>query len=134
MIDCSKAENYFAEKRRMTKRPKGGICKLDCRKCPLCSENNGTSENLSCTSFERRYPDKAIAIIQKWSDEHPPKTYLSELLKNYPNTRLGDDETLKDICPYELGLKDIGHCEIDDACVKCWNQPIKNNEEGEEND
>ncbi len=30
MIDCSRAENYFIEKSRMTKQQKNGICKLDC--------------------------------------------------------------------------------------------------------
>lgn len=127
MIDCSRTENYFAEKRRMTKRCKGGSCELHCCDCPLHSENNGTSENLSCTSFERRYPDKAIAIIQKWSDEHPPKTYLSELLKNYPNVLLNDDGT-PPFCPYELGLISVDNCRNDGDCVKCWNQPIEGGE------
>lgn len=128
MIDCSKAENYFAEKRRMTKRCKGGICKLHCCDCPLCSENNGTSENLSCTSFERRYPDKAIAIMQKWSDEHPQKTYLSEFLKHYPNVKLLGDGTPKCLCPHQLGLKDIDDCRKHYTCADCWNQPLKDGE------
>lgn len=123
MIDCSKTENYFAERRRMTKRRKGGICKLDCKKCPLYGTNNGTSENLSCTSFERRYPDKAIAIIQKWSDEHPQRTYLSEFLKNYPNAPLVHDGT-PEICLRKLGLTDIKTCRVG-GCVECWNQPIE---------
>lgn len=130
MIDCTKTENYLAEKQRMTKKHKlnhgGYACKLDCIDCPLSITNNGT--NVPCADFDKLYPEKAIAIVQKWSNEHPPKTYLSELLKNYPNTRLGDDGTPKDICPYEFGLKDIGHCEIDDVCVKCWNQPIEESE------
>ena len=130
MIDCSKTKNYFAERQRMTKRCTLNIgvctCELNCVDYPLSSFNNGT--NISCADFERFYPKKAIAIMQKWSDEHPPKTYLSELLKNYPNTQLSDDGTPKDICPYELGLKDIGRCEIDDACIKCWNQPVKESE------
>lgn len=123
MIDCSKTENYFAEKQRMTKRPKGGICELHCCDCPLCSKNNGTSEILSCTSFEIHYPEKAIEIVQKWSNEHPQKTYLSEFLKNYPNAPLADDGT-PEICPERLGLTGIKKPCFGD-CVKCWNQPIK---------
>lgn len=34
MIDCSKTENYFAEKKRMTKRAGNGLCKLGCSNCP----------------------------------------------------------------------------------------------------
>lgn len=103
----------------MTKRRKDGICELRCRDCPLCSENNGTSESLSCTSFEMHYPEKAVAIIQKWSDEHPPKTYLSEFLKNYPNAPLNDDGIPKVICIQELGVTMTEECNND--CVKCWN-------------
>lgn len=133
MIDCAKTENYFAEKQRMTKRCKGGICELHCCDCPLCSENNGTSENLSCTSFERRYPDKAIAIMQKWSNEHPQKTYLSELLEHFPNTPHNDDG-IPNFRPCRLGLMSKYICRSDRDCVKCWNQPIEDNKEGEEND
>lgn len=131
MIDCSKVENYFAEKRRMTRstESKFGICKIDCKKCPLCPTNNGTSEKLSCTSFEKFYPEKAISIVQRWSDEHPQKTYLSELLKIFPNTPLGDDGTLNSLCPFELGLTSIDDCRKDGNCVKCWNQPLKDGEE-----
>lgn len=124
MTDCSKTENYFAEKQRMTKRRKGGICKLDCKKCPLYGTNNGTSENLSCVSLEMRYPEKAIEIIQKWSDEHPPKTYLSEFLKNYPNAKLRADRTPQGACLYDLGLISKDDCRKKSNCVECWNQPI----------
>lgn len=129
MIDCSKTENYFAEKRRMTKRTEGGICKLKCSNCPLCSKNNGTSEDLSCTTFEMHHPEKAIEVVQKWSDEHPQKTFLTEFLKNYPNAELDCNGTPKRICPLALGLMDIDDC--DDNCIKCWNQPIPI-EDGEE--
>lgn len=124
MIDCSKTENYFAEKRRMTKRAGNGLCKLGCSNCPLCSENN--NKGLSCTGFETLYPEKAIEIVQKWSDEHPQKTYLSEFLKNYPNAELDCKETPKRICPHALGLTDIDDC--DNNCVECWNQPVEESE------
>ena len=88
MIDCSKVENYFAEKRRMTKEQQDGVCKLKCSGCPLSSFNNGSRDMVPCFAFERIYPEKAIAIIQKWSDEHPQKTYLSEFFKHYPNAEL----------------------------------------------
>lgn len=41
MIDCMKTTNYFAERRRMAKQQKDGICKLDCIDCPLSITNNG---------------------------------------------------------------------------------------------
>lgn len=124
MIDCSKAENYFAEKRRMTKRTKDGRCKIDCSNCPLCSRNN--NKKRLCTDFEILYPKEAIKIIQKWSDENPQKTLLSELLKNYPKVPLDYDGTPDSICPYDLGLTSIDTCRNDHNCVACWNQAIEN--------
>ena len=125
MIDCSKVENYFAEKRRMTKEQQDGVCKLKCSGCPLSSFNNGSSDMIPCFAFEKFYPEKAIEIVQKWSDEHPQKTYLSEFLKTYPNTLLNDAGLPKDVCLYNLGLTD---CKEDRNCVDCWNQPLKDGE------
>lgn len=139
MIDCSKTENYFVEKLRMTKRTREEGCKIKCSECPLPCQNNGTSEFTSCITFEMLYPEKAIEIVQKWSDEHPQRTYLSEFLENYPNAQL---KTVllyspgaiplgipKCICPYHLGLMSVDNCRKDHNCVKCWNQPIEEVEE-----
>lgn len=129
MIDCSKTENYLIEKLRMTKRAKSGICKIKCSNCPLCSKNNGISEYISCISFEMYHPEKAIEIVQRWSDEHPQRTYLSEFLEHYPNVQLYDTGLPKGVCPYNLGLTDIDDC--DNNCAKCWNQPIPIEEDEE---
>lgn len=122
MVDCNITANYFAEKLRMTKRAKNGLCKLGCSNCPLCSINNNKGQ--SCTAFEMLYPEKAIEVVQRWSDEHPQRTYLSEFLKNYPNAPLDDNGTPKGVCPRALGLMDIDDCD----CIKCWNQPIEGGE------
>lgn len=129
MIDCSKTENYFNEKLRMTKRHKlksgGYACKLDCTDCPLSHSNNGLG--VFCSNFETVYPEKAIEIVQRWSDAHPQRTYLSVFLEHYPNVQLYDTGLPKGVCPYNLGLTDIDDC--DNNCVKCWNQPIEDGEE-----
>lgn len=128
MIDCTKTENYLAEKQRMTKKhkPNAGeyICELDCLDCPLSHSNNGIGE--PCFGLETLYPEKVIAIVQKWSNEHPQKTYLSEFLKNYPNASLVHDGT-PEICLRKLGLTDIKTCRVG-GCVECWNQPIEDGE------
>lgn len=124
MIDCSRTENYLAEKQRMTKRTGDGVCHIKCVDCPLGTMNNGI--DVLCTDFETLYPKQAIASVQKWSDEYPQKTYLSEFLKNYPNAPLADNGT-PDVCPEKLGLTDIKKPCFGD-CVKCWNQPIEGGE------
>lgn len=131
MIDCTKTKNYFAEKARMTKKDKLGRCKLYCGECLLNNKNNGTSENLLCGAFEAIYPEKAIEIVQKWSDEHPQKTYLSEFLKNYPNAEL--NHGVPKVCLKKLGA--VSGCaktkkgDVYISCYSCWNQPIKDGEE-----
>lgn len=127
MIDCTKIKNYFAEKLKMTKRTKNGLCKIKCSNCPLCSNNNG--EGLSCPDFEMYYPEKAVKAVQRWSDERPQKTYLSELLKHFPKIELNNKGLPKWICPHELGLKDIDCDGTDNYCAECWNQPIPEGEE-----
>ncbi len=125
MIDCSKTENYFAEKLRMTKRTRGEGCKIKCSECPLSSQNNGTSECMSCITFEMYYPQRAISIVQQWSDEHQQKTFVTEFLKHYPNIQLNNHGIPKWICPFNLGLMSRNDCRKNRNCVECWNQPIE---------
>ncbi len=125
MIDCSKTENYLAEKKRMSKTTESGVCKVGCAKCPFGSRNNGVGE--CCTSFELHFPKKAIEIVQRWSNAHPQRTYLSVFLEHYPNAQLYDTGLPKGVCPYNLGLTDIDDC--DNNCVKCWNQTVEDGEE-----
>lgn len=127
MIDCSKTENYLSERLRMTKRSKNKGCDIKCSECPLSYTNNGASEFISCTTFELHYPLQAISIVQRWSDEHPKRTYLSEFLKNYPNAPLEDDGT-PEICLSSLGLTNYNGCRNGITCSECWNQPVEDGE------
>ena len=125
-----KAENYLSERLRMTKRSKGIGCDIKCSECPLSYTNNGASEFVSCTTFEMHYPQQAISIVQRWSNAHPQRTYLSEFLEHYPNAQLRIDGIPKGVCPYALGLINRDDCQKKDHnCVKCWNQPIEDGEE-----
>lgn len=124
MIDCTKTTNYFSEKKRMG-RQASGVCKLRCTDCPMGMRNNGIG--VTCSDFESSYPEKAIAIVQKWSNAHPQKTYLSELLKIFPNIPLSDDGTPKSLCPFELGVTMTEKC--NNECVECWNRIIEDGKE-----
>lgn len=124
MIDCNITTNYFNEKLKMTKRTKNGLCEIKCGNCPLCSNNNG--EGLPCLEFEMYYPEKAIKAVQRWSDEHPPKTFLTEFLKHYPNAEL--NHGVPKVCLKKLGA--VSGCaktkkgDLYISCYSCWNQPI----------
>lgn len=125
MIDCSKTKNYFTEKKRMIKKHKY-ICELNCADCPLGWSKNG--KGISCETLEKSYPEQAISIIQKWSDENSQRTYLTEFLEHYPNAEF-DKNGVPKICPHLLGLKDsYDSCKGGD-CAECWNQPLSEREE-----
>lgn len=128
MIDCSKTANYLSEKLRMMKKTKNGLCKTKCSDCPLCGDNNG--EGLSCSIFELYFTKKAIEAVQKWSDEHPQRTYLTELLKHYPNAEL--NHGVPRACLKKLGA--VSGCaktkkgDVYISCYSCWNQPVEESE------
>lgn len=77
-MDCSKTDNYFKEKGRMLE-----SIKADCSYCILASAHNGTG--FSCCIFEGKHLEKAISIMQKWSDEHQQKTYKEDFFEKFPN-------------------------------------------------
>jgi hypothetical protein len=103
-IDCSIAENYIMERNRIR------------------NENCGISNEIYAAELDGN-PEKAIEIVQKWSDEHPVVTYLDKLLEAFPNAKIGEGNVPL-ICPNKLGLNDLS---CDKKCVECWSQPYKEN-------
>lgn len=112
-IDCSIAENYITERNKIR------------------NENCGISNKIFDAETDRN-PKLAIEIVQNWSDEHPVEpvvTYLDYLLEVFPNTKIICDGT-PEMCPRELGLKDIEECHLESDCIKCWKQPYKEGKNG----
>lgn len=125
MIDCKITENYLSERKRMCDK------RTRCSTCPIGLILNGRKK--SCGVFENDYPSEAIELVQKWSNEHPQKTLLTEFLKHYPKTEL-NYFGCPNIAPCELGivkLKDKckGRGVYCSKCKECWNTPIEESEE-----
>ena len=119
MTDCSITKNYIHERKRMCH-------KNSCDVCPLSSFSNGT--NKICRVFENCYASKAIDIVQKWSDKHPQKTFLTDFLEKYPNVPLAKNG-YPSICPYELGYTKEEYINCGSlTCKQCWNTPIESEE------
>lgn len=125
MIDCSKTENFIKEKERLCQYYKDKGCVF----CVLDRNIKG----LSCSDFIVQQPKKAIEIVQRWSNEQPPKTFLTDFLEKYPNVPLAKNG-YPSICPYDLGYMTKEDCymtkkeDFDDCsqyCKQCWNTPIK---------
>lgn len=114
-IDCGYTENYLREKNRMTE-----SCEINCENCPISSDNNKTC--LPCEEFENTYPNKAIEIVQWWSDEHQVETRKEHFLKMFPNASMWKGRPF--LCVRNLSKK--VSCEND--CKKCWDKPYTEGE------
>ena len=71
------AREFFKEKERM--------CDWlgSCTDCGLAPINNKTGEH--CGSFTLEYPEEAIEIVEKWSEENPKKTNLHKFEEMFPD-------------------------------------------------
>lgn len=98
------------ERKRMCKAING------CEYCPVYEQRGARW----CEKWMLNNPEEAEKIINKWAEEHPRRTYLSQLLERYPDAPIEEEGTPSIICPRHLGLKDIDNCEK--GCVACWNQ------------
>ena len=107
------------EKKKKKQRLTNG-CNIYCTACRLGRSHNGRDAN--CTDLQQEHPETYVKIIEDWSKDCPKQTYLSKLLEVFPDAEIGEDGTPLNICPGDLGLKDIAIC--NQSCVKCWNQTI----------
>ena len=131
-IDCSKTENYFKEKARMTKRDKKG-CAIECIDCQLSECKNG--EKVGCSTFQILYPQKAIEIVQKWSDEHPRETIFEHFKKILPNMDNRISSDICDFCPscLDRNILDIDICKLENnCCIRCWNRDYEDSIKNEQ--
>lgn len=115
-IDCSVTMNFLRERERMCNSPS---CAGGCPVSRLARE-----DSTSCGYYLRKHPEFAVEIVQAWSDEHPAKTRLDDLMEKYPNTILTDGTPF--FYPYTLGYcNDCKTCSIaDKKYIKCWHEPL----------
>lgn len=95
------------------------MCKVsECKTCQFKKVEG------NCLEYTYEYPAEAEELITEWLETNPVKTYLTEVLKHFPDTPVHQEYGFPiGICPRDLGAK--GDCEhIDDpvkACLDCWN-------------
>lgn len=97
------------------------MCKENesCFKCELCNRCFLIDANLTNITAE-----ETLAIVEKWSKEHPRKTFLSDLLEKYPSINLKLGSGVPDFCPKILGYKQKLECGSI-SCKECWNQNLE---------
>lgn len=90
-------------------------CYDNCEKCELYDEYG------SCGVCE--LPDNIDEIVDKWTEEHPVKTYAMDFFEKFPNAPRDKDGEPK-VCVDDIyGNSDIDCSNIE--CVDCWNQEMK---------
>lgn len=120
------AVKYFKIKNRMTK---GCSEDSNCSQCVLDADNN--PYDIDCGTFELQHPEEAIAAVEKWAEEHPPKTRMDKFLKTYPKAKVvkyGYDKYI-DICPVSIDTTRIcptGECK--NCKFEYWNEEVEDNE------
>lgn len=110
------AVKFLKERKRMCQ-------SFRCTFCDGCLIHKERGK-LLCFEFFEKHPEQSVAIVEKWSKEHPQETRLSQFLKCYPNAMLREDGVPMQICPWDLGISENAGCSIGN-CVDCWNTPIE---------
>lgn len=114
------AVKYLKEVARMNHKGASGTCGIDCNVCALGRLNNG--KDIGCMALEARYPEKAVEIVKKWSEEHTQKTYLIDFLEKYPNCKKCNNGIPESCRDNIYGNQSDCRCE---SCEKCWNEPME---------
>ena len=115
-VDCNITENYIKEKARMTKSCTG------CNTCPLAFNKN--DRHIPCGAYEDLYTDKAIAIVQEWSDKHQIETRAERYFKLFPNA-ISDDGGNPLVCYKILNYESQGRECCSKNCSECWQMACK---------
>lgn len=101
----------------------------DCEGCRVDEEKPVMSE---CCLWMFENPERAVKVVEEWSDAHPRKTRQSVFLEQYPEARIGDDGVLL-VCPYPISASHRnahGGCAIiGRRCADCrkefWGQEVE---------
>ena len=117
-MDCSKTINFFAEAKRL---------------CDSRATCDNTAHNEQCsffkhcelrlTAFGTEKIEEAVEILQKWSNEHPKKTYAQDFFEKFPKAQAYSDGS-----PFVCRKRIYGGKCPGEGCYKCWNEPMNDEE------
>ncbi len=123
-MDCSKTINFLAEIKRLCGSRAGRCADADDEEqCPMfdyCEHSITTRGTEEIT--------KAIENLQKWSNEHPKKTYAQDFFEKFPKAQSNSDGTPLFVCRKRIygGVPPKSEeCDYNGACKNCWNEPME---------
>lgn len=116
------AVRFIEERNRM--------CKSFDTGCKWCPAFNAEDELCCCAIGQEATAQ--VAIVEKWSTEHPRKTKQDIFLEQWPETKVGNDGVLS-LCPAVVSSthrNQYGSCKTlcvscDDCCREFWTQEME---------
>lgn len=120
------AVEFIEERNRMCKSFEV-VC---CKGCPAF---NAFEDNLYCAVDQESTLDATaqIAMVEKWSAEHPRKTRQSVFLEQHPNATLDENGILRILpCYIDKNFEHSTHgCSIFVSCTACtrdyWSKEVE---------
>lgn len=94
------------------------LCRMCNCECFNCEFGKRLSVFETCTAWRKTHPDEAVAIVEKWADEHPIKTRQSEFLEHYPGARISIHGCLN-TCPMDVFSDAEINCINAQPCFEC---------------
>lgn len=95
-MDCSKTDIFLQEWDRMCSSYN------QCSECDVYKKFDG---NIKCVIHIKNHWKQILEIVQKWSNEHQPKTRQSEFLGLFPNAKMLNG--VLDLCPKSADTKQL---------------------------
>ena len=120
-MDCGKTTNFLAELQRL------------CGSRDRCTADAANEEQCPmfgiCSCGLANFCAKdAKKTVQKWSDEHPKKTYAQDFLEKFPEAQRNWDG-VPFVCRKRIygGVHSATSegCDDTKACYRCWNKPME---------
>lgn len=110
------------------------MCKSFGDRCTGCPASNGGDDDLCCVVSVTSTLDakEQVAIVEKWSKEHPRKTRQDVFMEQYPEA-VNDEHGVLSVCPLCISAAhrdNNGSCkEPKKMCVDCrrefWMQEVE---------
>lgn len=118
-MDCNKTINFLHELKRL------------CDSRDMCIANAANKEQCPmfgfCEDALTRICAEAVENLQKWSNEHPKKTYAQDFFEKFPKAQSYSDGSPV-ICRkiiYGEIRPPFENCYYTGACKNCWNEPME---------
>ena len=121
-MDCSKTIDFFSELKR--------LCSLRLTCEAIAHDEPCPMHDFCELTYSKIYTEdakRAVENLQKWSDEHPKKTYAQDFFEKFPKAQKKSDES-----PFVCRKRIYGEtrptfedCDYTGSCKSCWNEPME---------